>query len=355
MPFYETYASRVAAAESAGTPDVYIYDELPPFPREQIAQILRKCIGPGWEGNSRDYDTIPLNANEVWEEIADVMRREVESFFHFGRNEELCEYPYGHCMSYLRKSNDLAGVLSLIEISAHTMENLQSAPDWRGATEDPAEGVVELNQRFLRAGIGYQFENGQIVRVDSQYVHAEIVKEALRLLCEPGFEEANAEFMKAHRHLREGNLRDCNTAALRAVENVLKVICDARGWTYQKGDTVERLIAVVRANGLFPEYLGGYFDNCLEPGLLQLTGFAPQQYPWLSPLGSLGGRPASAQPAVHRYPKKSKSPCLHFSSMILPLQAVSGVYARRRRQFPLLNDLRLDRVADTLRRAPPEA
>ena len=37
MPFYETYALRVAAAENAGTPDVYIYDELPPFLREQIA------------------------------------------------------------------------------------------------------------------------------------------------------------------------------------------------------------------------------------------------------------------------------------------------------------------------------
>jgi len=260
MPFYETYASRVAAAENAGNPDVYIYDELPPFPREQIAQILRKCIGPGWEGNSR---RIPLNANEVWEEIADVMRREVKSFFYFGHKEELCEYPYGHCMSYLRKSNDLNGVLSLIEISAHTMENLQSAPDFRGATEDPAEGVVELNQRFLRAGVGYQFENGQIVRVDSQYVHAEVVKEALRLLSEPGFEEANSEFMKAHRHLREGSLRDCNTAALRAMENVLKVICDARGWTYERGDTVERLLAIVRREGLFPDYLGGYFDNLI--------------------------------------------------------------------------------------------
>jgi hypothetical protein len=152
MPVIETYALRVAAAENAGTPDAYIYDELPPFPREQIAQIFTKCIGPGWEGNSR---RISLNANEVWKEIADAMRRNEKSFFYFGRNEELCEYPYGHCMSYLRNSNDLNGVLSLIEISAHTMENLQSEPDFRGATEDPAEGVGELNQRFLQAGVGY--------------------------------------------------------------------------------------------------------------------------------------------------------------------------------------------------------
>jgi hypothetical protein len=133
----------------------------------------------------------------------------------------------------------------------------------RGAKEDPAEGLIELNQRFLRAGVGYQFETGRIIRVDSQYVHAEVVKEALWLLSEPSFREANDEFMTAHRHLREGNLKDCNTAALRATETVLKVICDARGWTYEKGDTVERLLAVVQRESLFPDYLGGYFSNLI--------------------------------------------------------------------------------------------
>jgi hypothetical protein len=37
------------------------------------------------------------------------------------------------------------------------------------------------------------------------------------LLGEPGFGEANEEFVTAHRHLREGNLRDSNTVALRAM------------------------------------------------------------------------------------------------------------------------------------------
>lgn len=46
----------------------------------------------------------------------------------------------------------------------------------------PADGLRELNERFLRAGVGYQFENEQIIRMDSQYVHAEVVKDALRLL-----------------------------------------------------------------------------------------------------------------------------------------------------------------------------
>src|SRR5262249_42173496 len=134
----------------------------------------------------------------------------------------------------------------------------------RGAKCPPKDGLAEINHWFLQSGVGYQFEGGQIVRVDSQYVHAEVVKEALALLAEPGFAAANTEFMTAHRHLREGKrLKDCNTAALRAMESALKAICDARGWKYEKGDTVERLIAVVRREGLFPDYLGGHFDNLI--------------------------------------------------------------------------------------------
>jgi hypothetical protein len=268
MPVFETYASRAADAAKAGSSDVYTYDKLPPFLREQISQILTACIGPGWKVSSDQFGSSPPNANKDWEAIAAVMRREVGSFvgsiLPFDRR-----YAYGQCINYIKFGGDLDGILSLVEICGLMMIRLTESDPWghrradRGATADPADGLVELNERFLRGGVGYQFENGQIVRVDSQYVHAEVVKEALRLLCEPEFEKANAEFLTAHRHLREGNLRDCNTAALRSMETVLKAICDARGWTRQTGDTVERLLAIVCGEGLFPDYLGGYFTNLI--------------------------------------------------------------------------------------------
>jgi hypothetical protein len=268
MPVFETYAERVARATKAGTHDPYTYDELPPFLREQISQIFTHCIGPGWQPVPT-YGEPPRNANEVWERVAGIMGREVKSFVDFGRNNTVGSYAYHHCMEYLRRSRDIEGVLSLIEVCARAMVDLaKNGPGAQrryshGSTERPDLGLAELNERLLRAGVGYQFENGHIIRVDSQYVHAEVVKEALRLLHEPSFEKANEEFMTAHRHLREGKLRDCNTAALRSMENVLKVICDARGWIYQKVDTVERLLAIVRREGLFPDYLGGYFDNLI--------------------------------------------------------------------------------------------
>jgi hypothetical protein len=227
MPVYETYAARAATAAKAGAPDVYVYDKLPPFLKKQISQILT--------------ESIPA-VDEYWTDVAKTMDREIESF------STLYGPGSGSCLTYLAKSEDLEGVLSLIEICAGAMARAE---------------IDELNARFLQHGVGYQFENGQIIRIDSQYVHAEVVKEALWLLRQPGFETANDEFMKAHRHLREGNLRDANTAALRAMETVLKVICDAREWTYQRGDTVEKLLAVVQREGLFPDYLGGYFTNLI--------------------------------------------------------------------------------------------
>jgi hypothetical protein len=239
MPVYETYASRSAAAAKASAPDVYIYHALPYLLRRQLSLIFEECIGPG----GRD-----------WEFIEKIMYREVASYENCGAQ------PRVSLLTYLQKSTDINGLLTLIEACARIIAD-------EGAMVDPAGGLRELNERFFQQGVGYQFENGKIIRIDSQYVHAEVVKDAIRLLSEPGFEEANEEFMKAHRYLREGSgsLRDCNTAALRAMENVLKVICNARGWAYEKGDTVEPLLAIVQRKGLFPDYLveDGYFRNLI--------------------------------------------------------------------------------------------
>src|SRR6266576_170734 len=115
MPVFETYASRVATAARADTPDVYTYDELPPLLRKQLSKIFTECIGPGWReprGFVPGADVAPNNANGVWEKIAQVMDREVGSFSLPSRSP--CAYEY--CVTYLQKSTDLNGILGLIEM-----------------------------------------------------------------------------------------------------------------------------------------------------------------------------------------------------------------------------------------------
>ena len=47
-----------------------------------------------------------------------------------------------------------------------------------------------------------------MVRIDSEYVHTEIVREALRLIHDEGFKGAEDEFLHAHEHYRAGETKD---------------------------------------------------------------------------------------------------------------------------------------------------
>lgn len=64
--------------------------------------------------------------------------------------------------------------------------------------------MTELNARFREYGIGYQYENGEMIRIESQFVHAEVVKPAPVLPTAKEYAEANAEFLKALENYRKG-------------------------------------------------------------------------------------------------------------------------------------------------------
>jgi hypothetical protein len=137
--------------------------------------------------------------------------------------------------------------------------------------QSPSEAISDLNQRFQNHAIGYQYANGQIIRIDSQYVHAEAVKPALAVLQEPGFSGAQDEFMQAHRHYREGNNKEAINEALKAFESTMKCICERRHWNYDKTKaTAKPLLDVLFANALVPAFLQSSFAglrSVLEGGV----------------------------------------------------------------------------------------
>jgi hypothetical protein len=61
----------------------------------------------------------------------------------------------------------------------------------RVSQEGLDRAVFELNARFREQGIGYQYESGKIIRVDSQLIHAEVIKPALALLTALEYAGAN--------------------------------------------------------------------------------------------------------------------------------------------------------------------
>ena len=100
-----------------------------------------------------------------------------------------------------------------------------------------------------------------IFRVDSELIHYEVTRPAVRYLNQRGFEGPRDEFLKAHAHYRSGEMKDAITDANNAFESTLKTICDQRLWEYSPGVRASDLLKIVRANGLLPSYLDTSFDQ----------------------------------------------------------------------------------------------
>jgi hypothetical protein len=117
------------------------------------------------------------------------------------------------------------------------------------------DAILELNQRFKEHGVGYQFESGEIIRVDSEFLHTKVVKPTLSLLIDKEYQGANQEFLSAHKHYRHGRHEECLVDLLKAFESTMKIICKKRGWTTQPKDTASKLINILFQNNLLPSYL----------------------------------------------------------------------------------------------------
>ena len=177
-------------------------------------------------------------------------------------------------MNYILSVPDIDDFLSAVELGCVglcLLNNAYDVPKDRGAQLRAADAIEEINGRFEQHAVGYQFENRQIIRVDSKLTHAEIIKPALVLLTAPEFHKANEDFMAAHRHYRANEFKDCVTAANRAFESMLKAICDTEKWEFGKGDSAAQLVTVVVNNGLFSHN----FDKSLNSYVAMLKTGLP--------------------------------------------------------------------------------
>ncbi len=114
------------------------------------------------------------------------------------------------------------------------------------------------------AGYGdrVEYQYPQIIKKDDEYMHAEVVQPCLSLLSDPKFKNANEEMLKAHKEYRDGNYADAITDCGSAFETVMKTICEAKGWPYDKGKaTCKDLVAVCKEKGLFPSFYVSYFEG----------------------------------------------------------------------------------------------
>ena len=273
MPVLDLFSYRKRVAEGK-LPDVYTYDDLPNTLRVQIAHIWHDAIGP-FHSYSGYFMGSHTENNQGWQQIHDAVARE-HGRFDLGREPRIDE----RCIAYLLNAKSVEQVLDLVEFSFVYIDRVARKFNHferrtRGITATANEAINELNKRFLRAGIGYQYDAGRIFRVDSELIHNEIIRPALRYLYQQGFEGPRDEFLKAHTHYRNGEMKNAIIDSNNAFESTLKVICDQRGWKYPNGVRASDLIGIVRKNGLLPTYLERSFDQLaatLKSGLPKVRG-----------------------------------------------------------------------------------
>lgn len=258
--------------------DIYQYNIIPTKLKRQICHILNDTVGLGHTYATLKQDSKKKNfADKFYESIRKTLlheyglyrltkdpkgyRLEVMSFF----SERNTEYDYDDGdYEHVEQAID---VIELCFIGINTTyRNINSK-----YSEKADLAICVLNQRFRENGIGYQFESNEIIRVDSQLIHAEAVKPILFYLNDTTeYEGARAEFLSAHRHYREGNYKESLNDCLKSFESLMKAIHDKKGWKYKQGDTASRLINGCLENNLIPAYLQSQFTSLktmLETGI----------------------------------------------------------------------------------------
>lgn len=268
MAIFETFSKRKKRLEKAGKEDVYQYDHFPEEFRVQVIHIWAGTIGR-FHLRIRGYD-MDTPASACWGTIHDTLAREKGAFFLGDPND----YPDQRCQAFLMTAS-ADELLDIIDLSFKVIDRplRRQGADYRTRArtdQDPDEAIAELNHRFREHGIGYQFEGGMLVRVDSQFVHDQAVKPALALLHEAGFQGPSDEFLTAFDKHKKGDTKGAIADALKAFESTIKAICDKRRWARPPNATAKPLMDILFSNGLVPKNLESQFAglrSAMESGL----------------------------------------------------------------------------------------
>lgn len=273
MAIFDIFSKRKKRIESQGKADVYQYEEIPQALKIQIVHILRDALGRWYRPSGYGTgETSPTSA--LWEHVQKIIAKE-KGMWSLGRPES---NPSEKCIEYLM-SADTDGILDIVELSFRVIDRVtrkfaQFEIERANINQSADDAIQELNHRFRENGVGYQYVDGQIVRVDSQFLHAQTVQPALTLLNDSGFTGPSDEFMHAFDHHRKGDNKAAIAEALKAFESTMKSICAVRKWSYGPKDTAKPLIDILLKNGLVPADLESHFAglrSAMESGLPTLA------------------------------------------------------------------------------------
>ncbi len=254
MAIVDLFSKRLARSEGKSE-QPYIYNEVPQKLRQQIWYIFENS------GFGTEESICSMLCKILCEENG--MACLVEDYYAGTGTYS------GNLYTFFIGIADYLQALNITELIGRSIERL-THPYKILSYEERRELLDEINIRFKENGIGYQFENGYLVRLDSTYMHSEVVKPVISLLFNIKFEGALDEYTKAHLYYKNSDNSACLNECLKAFESTMKIICEKKGWSYNKSDGAKGLISTCFTNNLIPSYMQNQFDSLrvlLESGV----------------------------------------------------------------------------------------
>lgn len=241
--------SRRKHQASKTAPDVYIYNDISRKLRVQILHLIISSFGY--------YDPYSRSA-ELWNSLITILREEIGVFSLVSYPDD----PQNEFVEWFQTVQEIDTVLDAIEIAFRIIEH-------DGESRFTTPIVNKLNARLQEDAVGYQFIGGEIIRVDSQHLHSEVILPALKLLGDPKFAGADDEYRDAHQFYRNRDYESCLTECAKSLESVLKVIGAERRWKITNNDTAKKLLDAAYSANFIPTYMQTQFTalrSVLESG-----------------------------------------------------------------------------------------
>jgi hypothetical protein len=287
MTIFDLFSKRQRQLRGE-VPDVYVYDKLPQPFRVQVVHILRDMLGNVLASR---YGVVENGPYRSYKDLVEALRREYGLFelvSGFGRNDDFST----ELFNFFLAVGNVEQALDVIELATRYADRVTRKYEYQCDDFDRRvdNGVAELNARFREHGIGFQYERGELIRLDSDFLHAEAVKPALTLLRMKEFAGPREEFLNAHDHYRHARYEEALTEALKSFESTMKAICDSKGWAYESKFPAKDLVNVCFKNNLIDEFwqthissLRGTLENGINTARNKLgahgQGSTPREVP----------------------------------------------------------------------------
>lgn len=276
VDLYKLFSERIKNKDAE--PEVYVYDEFPEAFRNQVFYIMADIL------DELEYCCCD------WNDLHDEFCRERGVKLLGDWDRDFREYGRHNCEQFISKTGD-SEFLDFLDFGFYIIDKEGRKIDvpqysynvFYGPMQKNNDAIIkevnnsinkaieELNYHFKQHNLGYEFVNGEVIRIDNKVLHQGAVKPALRLLYEEGFDGAEEEFRKAYEYRRKGDNKNAILEAGKSFESTIKTICDKKGYTYDKAkDTAAKLINILESNNFYPSYMSSHLANLrttLETGL----------------------------------------------------------------------------------------